>query len=167
MNWNKFLGVAVIASVVVNLLLAGFIVGRLMPEHRFSGRGEIDRASVHRDAHAISMQRGHLNIGRGMRALSRASREDVREFMRDSSGEMREAIERVQIKRREIFELLTESPEDLAVIEENFSELSELTAAAQTKSQNFVLQIVQQLPIEERTAFLRGAASLRSESRRR
>ncbi len=167
MNWNKLLGVAMVASVIVNLLLAGFIVGRLIPEHRFAGNSDFDRASMHREAHAIAVQRGHLNIGRGMRAISRSSRETIHDFMRNHAGEMRETIESVQQKRRDLFALLTESPEDIVAIEEAFSELSELTTAAQTKSQRFVLQIVKQLPAEERAAFLRAAASSRAESRRR
>ena len=47
MNWNKILGVAAVVSVVVNLLLAGFIVGRIIPERRFADFGGLFDVSAY------------------------------------------------------------------------------------------------------------------------
>lgn len=172
MNWNKFLGAAVVVSVVVNLLLAGFIIGRIIPEQRF-GRGDsysrmapmpLDipaHLSARGDSHAAAMHRGNLNIGRGARALSEPSREIVFEFMQERASEMRAAIRAVQKKRRDIFQLLSESPENISGIEQAFLELSELTAEAQSKSQQIVLDIAKRLPEDERATFLRAASSSR------
>ena len=169
MNWNRFLGLAVIVSVVVNLLLAGFIIGRIIPDHMPMSGYAFDRTAPIQNGpggreRTAAMERGELNIELGARALSRSSRQVVRRVMQEHAESMRETIRMVRAKRREVLTLLVESPEDIGRIETVFNELADITAAAQKGSQYVVLEIAKQLPEDERAAFLRA---LSSSSRRR
>ena len=168
MNWTKYLGVAVVVSVVVNLLLAGFIIGRLMPEHRFarghftsrSGEMPPDIMGAPRGGeHGKASREGDLNIMAGVSALSPASRDTVREIMRKYKDEARQDYRVVREKRKELLALLSESPENVDKIEAVFDELAEVTAVVQKNAQSLVLEIARELPESERAAFLRSASS--------
>lgn len=168
MNWTKYLGIAVVLSVVVNLLLAGFIIGRLIPEHRFarghavghSGEMRPDMKGLPRGGeHDRYSREGDINIMAGVSALSPASRDIVREIMRKHRDEARQDFRVVREKRKELLALFSESPEDVDRIEAVFDELAAVTAAVQKNAQGLVLEIARELPESERAAFLRSASS--------
>ncbi len=170
MNWNKFLGLAIVVSVAVNLLLAGFIIGRMIPERdRFSERVSALQRDVGREVERSMRERmqnngepegqiGDLNIISGAMAVGEQSRRTVRDIAREHAGDMRDVIRGVREKRREILRLLAEEPENLEKIEGEFDALSNMAADAQRRAQQIVLDIARQLPEDERAAFLRGAS---------
>ncbi len=168
MNWNKYLGITVVLSVVVNLLLAGFIIGRLMPEQRFARGHSFNSAQpvppvgpgLRSDNERGGIAQGaDLNILAGVAALSESSRDVVRRVMQKHKDEVREGFRVVREKRRELLTLLSESPENVDKIEAVFNDLAAITAAAQKNSQSLVLEIARELPEGERAAFLRAASS--------
>lgn len=162
MNATRLLTVTAVISVVLNLLLVGFIVGQRIPSHwpgAQMGR-EPPRASP-----ATQMMRGRvmppgqndLNIFAAMRALDPETRKSLETTFERRMPDLRASLEQVMDKRRLTLETLAAQPADIERLGAALADLRQAGFAAQQTSHDVFLEVARSLPEDKRAAFLKAA----------
>ncbi len=144
--------VAVIASVIVNVLLIGFVIGQYIPPQwthlRFR---EPPNMPMHRFPGGPPSQMGEeLNVMAAFEALDGDQRKSVETSFRAHFPELKAAIDDIRAKRTSVFEVVRASPADIDRLKEALDNLRRASFAAQQKSQEILLDIAQALPEADR-----------------
>lgn len=132
------LGIALIASLAVNLFLAGVIVAGLV----MHGRGPF-------------AERHYPPRWTAERALEGESREKVRAIWREARPTLRERIRAVRRARRDIHERLTAPTLDKAALDAAFATFRKRSDEAHAAMQEVFSKIAGTLGAEERQSYFR------------
>ena len=133
MTKRKSLLIALAASLLVNALMIGTWLG-----HR-----------LHGDPMMQSMSR-HI-LKRPPETLS----EQARSVLQAERGGMREAYRTLRHSRRQVAELLADQPLDAVALAAALAEVREADVALKRLSHEVLLQVLPQMPPQERLAMLR------------
>jgi uncharacterized membrane protein len=177
MTSTRILTVAAVLSVVLNLLLVGFIVGQRLPE--WAGPFARDHHEINREhprvARAGEMGRARgmpigpndLNFFAGLRALDLETRKTVQVAFARHMPEIRADVENMMSRRRAVLDVLSNEPADMDRLADALSALREASAAAQEHSHKIFLEIAATLPSDKRADFMKAAGSPRGAGRER
>lgn len=166
MTSPRVLAAVAIVSLVLNLLLVGFVVGQRLPHfsapfrdppRAFTGEFREPLGHQHRVARAV-MGPTDLNFMAAVRALDPEARAPVEAAFKERLPEIRAGIDEMIAKRRALLAVLADEPADMERLSEALSEVRAAGAAAQDRSHRIFLEIAASLPQEQRAAFLKAAA---------
>jgi uncharacterized membrane protein len=169
MNTPRVLTVVAVVSVVLNLLLVGFVVGRQLPHFgaswsdgprfaRDAGRDREPRDGDQRRAR-VMMGPNDLNFFAAARALSPEARKTAEAAFHAEMPAIRENVKTMMEKRRALLDVLAGAPEDIGRVSQALEEVRTAGARAQEHSHKLFLQIAGSLPPAERAAFLKAAGT--------
>lgn len=165
MKTTRILTAVAAASVILNLLLVGFVVGQRLPhwsdQPRMMQMRQMDRVR------GMPIGPNDLNIFAAMRALDPESRQSVRAAFNQHLPDIRAGVENMMTKRRALLAVLASGPDDTERLSEALGELREASAAAQEQSHKVFLDVAASLPADKRAAFLKAAAEPRGRGRAR
>ena len=140
MSGRRWLIVGLTASVVINLLLVGFFVGRVSGMPR-----------------ALNFQANtQASIGWMMRNLPEERREALRPEARAHFGEIRPALRKLREAQRRLFEVLIAQELDQDALDNVIEELREGFDATQGHNLEFMAQLAGTLTVEERRLLAEG-----------
>ena len=177
MNTPRALTIVAVVSVVLNLLLVGFVVGRQLPHFgapwsamggdgpRFTREAmrDRDRDRQPRDGDQrrlrVMMGPNDLNFFAATRALSPEARKTAEAAFRNEMPAIREGANAMMEKRRALLDVLAGAPEDIDRLSQALADVRAAGASAQEHSHKLFLDIAGSLPPAERAAFLKAAGA--------
>ena len=140
MRTSRWLTAALIASLIANLLMIGFFVGRM------SGFGAPPAFGPDPTAGFFRM----------LGFLSDERRATVRPELRKELGELMPALRKVRGDQREVFETLTADPFDADALERALADLRANLTAAQAASHHSFVELAKRLTADEREELARA-----------
>lgn len=160
MNMTRAINVTVVISVVLNLLLVGFILGqRLPPWGKPFGFGQPHMMPPMKMEPSKPMFGGpdDINLFAAMRTLGPEQRTSVEDIFRQHLPKIRADVEDMAAKRRDVLTVLANDQADMEHIAAALAALRQARATAQENAQAVFLEIARDLPAEKRAAFLKAA----------
>lgn len=169
MKSTRLLTAAIVVSVVINLLLIGFLVGQRLPRWAGPMFGD-DRpmAQMRQMDRVRGMPIGanDLNIFAAMRTLDPEARKAAQAAFQQHLPEIRANVQTMMEKRRAVLEVIAGGSADVDRLSAALSELRRASATAQEQSHEMVLEIAASLPAETRASFFKAAAQPRGRGAR-
>jgi uncharacterized membrane protein len=184
MTSSRVLTAVAVVSVILNLLLVGFVVGQRLPHFAMwhdgpgmTGPGmERDFArgrdafrdlppppnGERRDRMRVIMGPNDLNFGAAMRTLDPETRKAVQAKFKNDMPEIRARVEEMTAKRRALLEVLAAEPADVERLSQALADVRAAATAAQAHSHKLFMEIAAELPSEQRAAFMKAAAESRA-----
>jgi len=171
MNAPRTLTIIAVVSVVLNLLLVGFVVGRQLPHFgaawndgpRFARESTRERGREPRDGDERRMRvmtgPNDLNFFAAARSLSPEARKTAEAAFRDQMPAIRADVKTMMEKRRALLDVLAGAPEDIDRVAQALADVRAAGANAQEHSHKVFLNIAGSLPPAERAAFLKAAGT--------
>lgn len=153
----------IIASVIVNVLLLGFVLGQFIPPQWMHLRfHEPPNMPMRRFGGGPPSQMAEeLNVMAALQALEGDQRKAVETSFRAHFPELKAAIDDIREKRSKVFEVVRASPADIDRLKEALDNVRSASINAQQKSQEILLDIARSLPEADRATFLQAAANPR------
>ena len=164
MKSTRALTVAIVISVVLNLLLVGFFVGQRLPRWAGPMFGDGPRMVHIRQmdrARGMPIGANEFNIFAAMRSLDPEARKSAQAAFQQHLPEIRANVEAMMAQRESFLEVLADGSTDVARLSAALGELRQASATAQEQSHAMFLEIAASLPVETRAAFFKAAAQPR------
>lgn len=131
---RRWFGFALAASLAVNVLLLGFVIGQAMhPGGRPFGP--------------------YMTMREASKALSPEGRDIVKGVLDTHSAEFRAKVKALKAEKRNLITLLTAKEFDELAVTESLAHIRDLNFALQTDIHATIIEIARALPAEERQKF--------------
>lgn len=164
MKSTRTLTIAIVISVVINLLLVGFFVGQRLPRWGGPMFGEGPRMVQVRQVDRVRgmpIGANDLNFFAAMRSLDPEARKAAQAAFQQHLPEIRANVEAMMAKRQAFLEVLSDGSADVERLSSALGEVRKASAIAQEQSHAMFLEIAASLPVESRAAFFKAAAQPR------
>lgn len=174
MTSSRLLTAVAVVSVILNLLLVGYVVGRHLPHVPGPWRGgpEVERdfarddmpppGAERRERMRVIMGPNDLNFGAAMRTLDPETRKTVQARFKNDMPDIRARVEEMTARRRALLDVLAAAPADMERLSQALADVRAAAAAAQEHSHKLFMDIAGELPADRRAAFMKAAADTRS-----